>query len=470
MNKTTVAPQTKTASFLPPAQGLLQRKCACGNHTVAGGECAECAKNKKGLQRKLSIGASNDPLELEADRVADQVMAAHARSTVSSAPLRIQRFSGQANSEGEAAPASVDHVLSSSGRPLEPKLRQDMEQRFGYDFSGVQIHTDGAAQDSARDINANAYTVGQNIVFGSSQFTPGANDGRRLLAHELTHVVQQSSLKGFGYEQRNEKDKLSTAFESSSNTQLIQRQTAINTVGPQKASGPQSVEEFFLCLIICMCDEAPTIGILGQSLKQVCVDKLLSALDLAMKNLSPIKSEVSYDMTKAPPEPIMSSSNPLQKKSWIPDYIKRFIPQFKPGTGMIRRPDVVIVQNPNLAPTQSNIKKVIEIKFPGDALSQAQNDAYILIAGSASKLGVMTPESCQCEEMKKKLLEALEIIAEMLALAAVITALVADDATGIGAADDPLLIPALARMAILLERLTVFVPRVAPLFLRMALK
>ena len=62
MNKTTVAQQAKTSTFLPPAQGNLQRKCACGNHTVAGGECAECAKNKSGLQRKFAIGASNDPV------------------------------------------------------------------------------------------------------------------------------------------------------------------------------------------------------------------------------------------------------------------------------------------------------------------------------------------------------------------------------------------------------------------------
>ncbi|MDD5632166.1 MAG: hypothetical protein PHI13_09105, partial [Methylococcales bacterium] len=63
MNKTANIQEAKSASFLPPAQAMLQRKCACGNHTVAGGECAECAKNKSGLQRKLAIGASNDPLE-----------------------------------------------------------------------------------------------------------------------------------------------------------------------------------------------------------------------------------------------------------------------------------------------------------------------------------------------------------------------------------------------------------------------
>lgn len=119
MNKTTVAQQAKTAPFLPPAQGILQRKCACGNHTVSGGECAECAKNKSGLQRKFAIGASNDPLEQEADRVADQVMAAPAHSPVSGTPPRIQRFAGQRTGQMDAA-ASVDQALASPGRPLEP--------------------------------------------------------------------------------------------------------------------------------------------------------------------------------------------------------------------------------------------------------------------------------------------------------------------------------------------------------------
>lgn len=209
MNKTTVAQQAKTASFLPPPQGLLQRKCGCGNHTVAGGECAECAKNKSGLQRKLSIGASNDPLELEADRIADQMMAMPLNSTVNATSPRIQRFSGQANAEANTAPASVDRVLAGSGRPLEPALKQDMEQRFGHDFSQVRIHTGGAAEQSARDVNAHAYTVGHNIVFGAGQFTPGTSGGQRLIAHELTHVVQQSGSDGIRVGKSNEKHGLS---------------------------------------------------------------------------------------------------------------------------------------------------------------------------------------------------------------------------------------------------------------------
>ena len=191
MNKASAVQQAKTASYVSPVQGLLQRQCACGNHTVAGGVCAECAKNKSGLQRKLSIGASNDPLEQEADRVADQVMAAPVNSAVSGAPPRIQRYAGQTTEGSDTAPASVDRVLAGSGKPLEPALQQDMGQRFGYDFSQVRVHSGSAAEQSARDVNANAYTAGHNIVFGAGRFAPGSHEGRRLIAHELTHVVQQ---------------------------------------------------------------------------------------------------------------------------------------------------------------------------------------------------------------------------------------------------------------------------------------
>ena len=180
-----------------PASGILQRKCACGNHTIAGGECAECSKKKRlGLQTKLKVNEPGDIYEQEADRIADQVMATPAHPAVSGAPPRIQRFSGQSNGQMDAAPASVDQALASPGRPLEPALRQDMEQRFGHDFSRVRVHSGAAAEQSARDVNANAYTVGHDIVFGAGRFAPGTHEGRRLIAHELTHVVQQAGSGG----------------------------------------------------------------------------------------------------------------------------------------------------------------------------------------------------------------------------------------------------------------------------------
>ncbi|RFC40251.1 MAG: protein of unknown function (DUF4157) [Candidatus Nitrotoga sp. CP45] len=191
----TVAPLQNIAAKSPPvgksphAGLLLQRKCACGGSASLSGECGEC--NKKRLQKKLSIGANNDRLEQEADLMTDQILATPPHSLVSGAHPGIQRYSGQATEGTDTAPTSVGSVFSSSGRPLEPALRKDMEQRFGHDFSGVRVHSGPAAAQSARELNALAYTAGRDIVFDAGKFAPDTNDGRRLLAHELTHVVQQ---------------------------------------------------------------------------------------------------------------------------------------------------------------------------------------------------------------------------------------------------------------------------------------
>jgi hypothetical protein len=211
---------------------LLQRKCACGSPVASlTGECAEC-KSKKRLQTKLAIGASNDPLEQEADRVADHVLAAAANPAVSGAPPRIQRLTGEPSAPAQmVAPASVDRILASPGRPLDPELRQDMEQRFGHDFSRVRVHSGGAAEQSAREVNASAYTVGHSVVFGAGRLAPGTRAGRRLIAHELTHVVQQSSADGISG--------LSLVFVQRQDKHQAARQTAgaKTTTVPEQPSG-----------------------------------------------------------------------------------------------------------------------------------------------------------------------------------------------------------------------------------------
>jgi hypothetical protein len=88
-------------------------------------------------------------------------------------------------------PPIVQDILRSPGQPLDPATRTFMELRFGHDFSRVRVHTDTLASTSARAVNALAYTVGQEVVFGSGQYAPGTNVGRRLIAHELTHTLQQ---------------------------------------------------------------------------------------------------------------------------------------------------------------------------------------------------------------------------------------------------------------------------------------
>jgi hypothetical protein len=91
-----------------------------------------------------------------------------------------------------ALPPVVSEVLNSPGAPLTAEARAAMEARFDEDFSTVRIHADPRAADSARAVNARAYTVGRDVVFGSGQYAPGTTAGQHLLAHELTHVVQQN--------------------------------------------------------------------------------------------------------------------------------------------------------------------------------------------------------------------------------------------------------------------------------------
>lgn len=94
------------------------------------------------------------------------------------------------------APPIVQEVLRSSGQSLDEPTRAYMEPRFAHDFSGVRVHTNNRAAESAREISAQAYTVGSNVVFDTGRFAPNTSDGRRLLAHELTHVVQQRGSAG----------------------------------------------------------------------------------------------------------------------------------------------------------------------------------------------------------------------------------------------------------------------------------
>ena len=110
--------------------------------------------------------------------------------------LGLQRAVGNAGVAGvmeeERSPV-LDVVGSGGGAPLDRDTRTDMESRLGHDFGDVRVHTDAGAHDSARAVNAHAYTVGSNIVFQRDKYDPSSTDGRTMLAHELTHVVQQRS-------------------------------------------------------------------------------------------------------------------------------------------------------------------------------------------------------------------------------------------------------------------------------------
>ena len=107
--------------------------------------------------------------------------------------LNLQRDASGSDSREPIDKSAVTEVLQSPGRPLDASTRAMMEPRFGYDFSRVRVHTDAQAARSAEAVHANAYTAGQNVVFGAGRYAPGSSQGQQLMAHELTHVVQQAS-------------------------------------------------------------------------------------------------------------------------------------------------------------------------------------------------------------------------------------------------------------------------------------
>lgn len=180
-------PKNPVTQSLSNEDVFIQRKANCS----CGGGCPTCL-GTLGVQAKLKIGAPNDVYEQEADRVADQVMARSPNSNITKTAPRIQRVPTSTGSSGNSVPSSVHRVLASSGRPMKSGLRKDMEQRFSQDFSQVRLHTGAVAEQSAGDVSARAYTVENNVVFGTGQFSPSTITGKRLIAHELTHVVQQN--------------------------------------------------------------------------------------------------------------------------------------------------------------------------------------------------------------------------------------------------------------------------------------
>jgi len=174
----------------PPMPAVQRAGCACG------GGCPRC-RERYPLQAKLEVSQPGDTLEQEADRVAEtvlsmpQLLAQGEPSGRTLNPVVQTRYSGEASVA--KAPPIVHEVLSSAGQPLDPAVRGFMESRFGHDFSTVQVHTGQLAARSAEAVAAQAYTVGSDVVLGSGRYAPASRDGLRLLAHELTHVVQQAA-------------------------------------------------------------------------------------------------------------------------------------------------------------------------------------------------------------------------------------------------------------------------------------
>jgi hypothetical protein len=248
------------------------------------------------IQPKLRVSQPGDPDEIEADRIANQIMA---RNTKPARPLQfpilgnsraqahrkcgctgggtkcakcedeeaesvkhIHRKPISSFADSTAAPDSLLRGLG-SGRKMEPSIRESMEGRFGRDFSGVRIHDDSSAAQSARTINAQAYTSGSHVYFASGSYAPDSHDGQKLLAHELVHVVQQGGAGNGRQENNTEPPSRGVPAVSGGETGKVQRQFGI--IGPGDLLG-----RGWLAL-------SPSIKTL---VTDKAIDALLSAIDV----------------------------------------------------------------------------------------------------------------------------------------------------------------------------------------------
>ena len=208
-------PLRKTARSLAPVHPVLQLQRTIGNQGVlrllesqriqpkcaCGSSCPRCRRNLESVgdtrvsgpqsdrratrTANLKVSEPGDKYEQEGDRVADQVM----RMPDSQVQRQEEGGSGPTQRPTRDMPAASSS--GGTGQPLPESVRSYFEPRFGHDFSKVRVHTDAEAADSAREIGARAYTVGPNVVLGEGQYAPKTGQGRRLLAHELAHVVQR---------------------------------------------------------------------------------------------------------------------------------------------------------------------------------------------------------------------------------------------------------------------------------------
>lgn len=150
MSSTLVAPRPAKS------ERVLRRSCDCGVHTGSGGECSSCQKKRSAVARTYD--------------------------------------GRQVRNQSASVPSIVPEVLNSPGAPLDQNTLAFMGTRLGHDFSHVRVHVDAKAAQSAEAVNATAYTVGHDLVFARGQYQPATTAGRQLLAHELTHVVQQGGV------------------------------------------------------------------------------------------------------------------------------------------------------------------------------------------------------------------------------------------------------------------------------------
>lgn len=188
-NNKNISPLVSSQQTISSVSGIHMFQRTAGNRAV-----------NKLIQTKLQINRPGDEYEKEADRTADTIMKIQKPEEMIEkkpveeeiSPLRIDQKSDTASGNVNTTTTAGIEASRGSGERLAPGTAQWMSQRMGSDFSDVRVHTDSHAAELSNNLSAQAFTVGKDVYFGDGKFDTGSSDGKKLLAHELTHVVQQS--------------------------------------------------------------------------------------------------------------------------------------------------------------------------------------------------------------------------------------------------------------------------------------
>jgi hypothetical protein len=263
--------QTKAAPAAQPAQGsMLQRACACGQHTASGGECEECKKKRESLRQPplstLNESSGSNPPHPGAGtgalagqsffHVSDWMPAPSSSGRKmqggSAFNIPLDRISSRVEQRAKSTmrrleapslnPAKDPQAMQTrlgAGNPLEAGVKAKFEKAFGEDFSAVRLHTDGTAVSASSNLDAHAFTVGNHIAFGEGEYRPGTPIGDALIAHELVHVIQQKGSAGSVATYRNNGSS-ENAYEADANRSAL---AAVATMYGQEARLPTASEK-----------------------------------------------------------------------------------------------------------------------------------------------------------------------------------------------------------------------------------
>lgn len=204
---TVAAPSRRPAPSLSPALAMRQRLGNQGTQALIARSAAPAVTSTSApaVQCLTAVTSPNDPSEVEAQAVAATVMRMSAPEAAAAPPAVGHAGHGTAQrapaGPGGATAAPIS-VRTGGGAPLPPALRDFMEPRFGADFGKVRLHTDASAAAQSAQLNANAFALGQNVYFGAGKYQPDTPAGKELIAHELTHTIQQGAAPQTGAVQR----------------------------------------------------------------------------------------------------------------------------------------------------------------------------------------------------------------------------------------------------------------------------